>query len=133
MLKTLGAVTIAAALLAPIPPAQASSHVPEGRDLRHCVTTHEFDAVPNGARRAVVRKVWDTRGTVVGKRALEKNAGGFMQMLGLHKDDIESAPMRHRLVKRYPACDEPDTVVLVEYRTWGSRDQYARWVQMVWN
>jgi hypothetical protein len=100
----------------------------EGGDTRPCVTSREFDVVHVGAGRREVRRVFDTPGHKVSKRAMQNAAAPFLDMLDLDAQDIETAPLRDRVVRRYVACDEPDTVILVEFNT-----RAHRWDQMVWN
>lgn len=119
---------IAAALLGlPVGTAEARpAPVDEGGDYRPCATFREFNKLRLDMRRKTVRRILDTRGREVSKRAFE----GVPDMLGI-EGEIESAPIRHRMVRKYPTCAEDGVpaTLLVEYRM---RGRIGRAVQILW-
>jgi hypothetical protein len=136
MRKTLGTLALAFGLAATGTPAMASPGdafaaymKTEGGDTQRCVTYREFNAARLGDSKQKVRELFDTTGHRVGKRAMKRHVGAFLDLLGLSAGQVETAARSHREIRRYPTCAEDGVpaLVLVEFNTRADRADQLLW------
>ena len=100
--------------LAVAPPAVADRKpVNEGGDTRPCVTYQEMEVSYLGALQNRIRRVLDTPGRKVSKRAIERY--GMADVVGVPESDVAVTPWRYREVRSYPLCPGEGDVFLVEF------------------